>query len=79
MDKRYRPPRFTYLVKWVSYDQPSPKPLENLDHCQDLVQEFYTRHPSKPCPVAANPPLRPRHVRTRQVTSEHVIDTSSHA
>jgi hypothetical protein len=33
MDKRYRPPRFTYLVKWVGYDQTSPKPPKHLDHC----------------------------------------------
>jgi hypothetical protein len=65
MDKRYRPPRFTYLVKWVGYDQPSPEPPEHLDHCQDLVQEFHARHPLKPRPVTTNPTSRPRHIRTR--------------
>lgn len=77
-DKRYRPPRFTYLVKWVGYDEPSPEPPKHVDHCQDLVEEFHATHPSKPRPPPMTTSTRPRRVRTRQITSEDVTVTSSH-
>ncbi|KAG9665731.1 hypothetical protein KCU87_g10162, partial [Aureobasidium melanogenum] len=65
LDRRSRPPKFMFKVKWVGYTQPTFEPPENLTHSADLVKEFYDRYPSKPRPPSVLPATRPRHVRLR--------------
>lgn len=48
VDSRLRYGRLQYKVKWVGYPAPEWEPADNLTHCQDLINEFHTRYPTKP-------------------------------
>ena len=42
INKRIEPIR-EYLVKWVGYKNPTWEPIENLENCQILLNDFFTR------------------------------------
>ena len=42
INKRIEPIR-EYLVKWVGYKNPTWEPIENLENCQILLKDFFTR------------------------------------
>jgi hypothetical protein len=46
--KRYR--KLQYLVKWKGYPDTdnSWEPYENVKNCEQLLQDFHTKHPHKP-------------------------------
>ena len=36
-----------YLIKWVGYDQPTWEPIENLDNCKKLLNEYLKKQKTK--------------------------------
>ncbi|KAH0358992.1 hypothetical protein KCU65_g10159, partial [Aureobasidium melanogenum] len=67
LDRRYKPPRVFYTVKWVGFGnhENTMEPIEHLDHCRDLVDEFHAKYPLKPRPPTVSALERPRRTRTR--------------
>jgi hypothetical protein len=52
LDRRYQNPLF-YLVKWKGYAHDDNKaqtwqPAEKVEHAHDAIEEFHSKHPSKP-------------------------------
>lgn len=54
-DSRLRRRKLEYLVKWKGYPQEEStwEPARNLDHAQNVVQEFHKKHPSAPRRISA--------------------------
>lgn len=51
LDSRRRYRRLEYLVKWLGYNEQTWQPARDVQHCQDLVQDFHARYPEKPGPA----------------------------
>jgi hypothetical protein len=48
-----------YLVKWVGYEEPTWEPVEHLNNCQEMLQEFIDRRKAE-CQS-----LPPKHRRSK--------------
>ena len=60
LDVRKKPGRTRALevqVAWNGFDRDNNwYPIDDFDHCADILNDFYTRHPSKPKPTWLLPP-----------------------
>src|SRR5262249_49003354 len=50
LNSRYYRGDFQYLIKWVEFTDPSWQPYSYITHCDELLEDFFARYPSKPRP-----------------------------
>jgi hypothetical protein len=50
IDSKLRYRKLHYLIQWAGYNhiRTSLEPADNLEHAQELVNEFHRKHPGKP-------------------------------
>jgi hypothetical protein len=67
VDSRHYRRQLQYLVHWKGYTSMDRtwEAASNLDHCQDLVQEFHATHPDRPSSRRGAPPKKGASVRNR--------------
>lgn len=52
-DSRFRYRKLQYLIKWLGYDETEWHSYTDITHCEELLEEFHSRHPDKPGPPVA--------------------------
>lgn len=71
LDRRSRPPKVLYQVRWVGYEGTSEEyswaTAEDLKNSWDIVQDFHKKYPEKPRSEAFNKKTR----KTKRKTKNH--------
>jgi hypothetical protein len=62
LDSRVYRRQLQYLVDWKYYgpEHRTWEPLENLENCQQLIEEFHGKYPDRPRTVSIVSPRRPK-------------------